>query len=113
MKTKIKPMLLFCFALSLFEGCATIHFRVDINGARKAGICEREPYFCTLIDLRPDSETLIIPLMFFLSTPFDFVIDTICLPYDLLVEDPYAKLRREEKEKRERARIIVPFHRIP
>jgi uncharacterized protein YceK len=113
MKTKIKPVLLFGFALSLLEGCATIDFRVDIDGARKAGICERKPYFCTLIDLRPDSEVPLKVLILFLSTPFDFVIDTICLPYDLLVEDPYAKLRREEREKREREKVIVPFHKIP
>jgi uncharacterized protein YceK len=103
MRTKIQPILLFCFALSLFEGCATIDLRVDINGARKAGgRGGREPYFCTLADLRPDHELFLINFMLLLSIPFDFVIDTICLPYDLLVEDPYAKLRREEKEKREK-----------
>jgi hypothetical protein len=84
-----------------------------MDGARKAGTIEREPYFCTLADLRPDSEIFLVNIIFLLSTPFDFVIDTICLPYDLLVEDPYAKLRREEKEKRERENIIVPFRKIP
>ena len=73
-------IILLCLLLAVLPGCAAI-------GARESGEAAR-PY----AGIRDDSYYLVHPseadvpvlqLLNILDMPFSFVVDTVCLPYDL------------------------------
>jgi len=81
MHVRFVHLIIFCFAAISGSGCAAIGTRASKGGGRPyAGVCEDAYY---LANPSEADHPALQPLNVF-DMPFSFIVDTFCLPYDLV-----------------------------